>query len=102
MSLKCLDFQYTYDNYEVGNFYTLETNFILQIVKIVIRNVKLCEHQLEILSLIIVAYLLFSFLYSRILVLDQGHVKEFDRPQTLLADKTSVFYGMAKDAGLVK
>ena len=57
---------------------------------------------MKLLSLIIIAYLLFSFLYSRILVLDQGHVKEFDRPQTLLADKTSVFYGMAKDAGLVK
>ncbi|XP_067674526.1 multidrug resistance-associated protein 1-like [Haliotis asinina] len=39
--------------------------------------------------------------YDRILVLDQGLIKEFDSPATLLADKHSVFYGMAKDANLV-
>ena len=39
--------------------------------------------------------------FSRILVLDKGEIKEFDKPQTLLQNSNSVFYGMAKDAGLV-
>ena len=37
----------------------------------------------------------------RILVLDKGQVKEFDSPGVLLKDKKSIFYRMAKDAGLV-
>ena len=37
----------------------------------------------------------------RILVLDKGEVKEFDSPKKLLDDNQSVFYGMARDAGLV-
>ena len=41
------------------------------------------------------------FSFFRILVLDKGKVKEFDSPKNLLNNKTSVFYGMAKDAGLV-
>ncbi|KAK0045854.1 multidrug resistance-associated protein 1-like isoform X1 [Biomphalaria pfeifferi] len=39
--------------------------------------------------------------YDKILVMDKGQVKEFDSPQTLLADKNSVFCNMAKDAGIV-
>ncbi|PVD27629.1 hypothetical protein C0Q70_12795 [Pomacea canaliculata] len=39
--------------------------------------------------------------YDRILVLDEGLVKEYDSPHVLLADRMSIFYGMAKDAGLV-
>ncbi|GFT34184.1 multidrug resistance-associated protein 1 [Nephila pilipes] len=39
--------------------------------------------------------------YDRIMVLDQGKVAEFDSPETLLKDKNSIFYGMAKDANLV-
>jgi ATP-binding cassette subfamily C (CFTR/MRP) protein 1 len=38
---------------------------------------------------------------TRVMVLDQGQIKEFDTPTNLLHDKTSVFYDMAKDAGLV-
>ena len=38
---------------------------------------------------------------SRVMVLDAGKIKEFDTPDHLLHDKKSVFYGMAKDAGLI-
>jgi len=41
------------------------------------------------------------FFARRIMVLDRGHIKELAPPQELLQDKTSVFYGMAKDANLV-
>lgn len=39
--------------------------------------------------------------YDRIMVLDKGEVAEFDAPTVLLKNKKSIFYGMAKDAGLV-
>lgn len=38
--------------------------------------------------------------YDRILVLEQGRVAEFDTPANLLSAENSIFYGMAKDAGL--
>ncbi|GAV03421.1 hypothetical protein RvY_13847 [Ramazzottius varieornatus] len=38
---------------------------------------------------------------TRIMVLNQGVIVEFDTPSTLLQDKKSVFYGLAKDAGIV-
>ena len=41
------------------------------------------------------------FLSFRILVLDNGMVAEFDSPSALLQSKTSVFYRLAKDAGLI-
>uniref|UniRef100_A0A0B7B379 Uncharacterized protein n=1 Tax=Arion vulgaris TaxID=1028688 RepID=A0A0B7B379_9EUPU len=36
-----------------------------------------------------------------VLVLDGGHVKEFDTPVKLLDDHNSIFYSMAVDANLV-
>lgn len=36
------------------------------------------------------------------LVLERGRVAEFDAPEVLLADKTSRFYAMAFEAGLVQ
>lgn len=38
---------------------------------------------------------------DRIMVLDKGKIVEFDKPETLLANQRSVFYGMARAAGLV-
>ncbi|KAJ6591736.1 P-loop containing nucleoside triphosphate hydrolase protein [Mycena vulgaris] len=37
---------------------------------------------------------------SKILVMDQGQVAEFDSPQNLLANKSSIFYSLATEAGL--
>ncbi|XP_053393095.1 multidrug resistance-associated protein 1-like isoform X1 [Mercenaria mercenaria] len=39
--------------------------------------------------------------YTRVMVLDQGNIREFQSPQELLRNKDSIFYGMASDAGLV-
>lgn len=35
------------------------------------------------------------------MVLDNGKIKEFDSPSTLLKDKTTAFYSLAKDANIV-
>ncbi|GFS03753.1 multidrug resistance-associated protein 1 [Elysia marginata] len=39
--------------------------------------------------------------YDKILVMDKGRVAEFGSPEELLAHTGSIFYSMAKDAGLV-
>jgi ATP-binding cassette, subfamily C (CFTR/MRP), member 1 len=38
--------------------------------------------------------------YDRILVLDKGRMVEYDTPKALLANKTGMFYGLAKESGL--
>jgi len=38
---------------------------------------------------------------TRIMVLDQGRIAEFARPSVLLSNPNSMFYSLAKDAGLV-
>ncbi|XP_042235553.1 multidrug resistance-associated protein 1-like isoform X2 [Homarus americanus] len=38
---------------------------------------------------------------DRVMVMDKGNIAEFNTPATLVAKKDSIFYGMAKDAGLV-
>lgn len=38
---------------------------------------------------------------DKVLVLDKGMVAEFQSPAELLNNRNSIFYGMAKDAGLV-
>lgn len=38
---------------------------------------------------------------DRIIVLDQGIIAEFDSPANLLSNTNSIFYGMAKNSGLV-
>ena len=39
---------------------------------------------------------------DKVIVLDGGQLKEFDTPDRLLASKTSLFYIMARDSGLVE
>ncbi|KNC71489.1 hypothetical protein SARC_15972, partial [Sphaeroforma arctica JP610] len=36
-----------------------------------------------------------------ILVLDQGKVAEYDSPDNLLSDTNTIFYGLAKESGIV-
>ncbi|XP_046682900.1 multidrug resistance-associated protein 1-like isoform X2 [Homalodisca vitripennis] len=38
---------------------------------------------------------------DRVVVLDQGLIKEFDSPENLLKCPSSIFYGLVKDAGLL-
>ena len=39
--------------------------------------------------------------YNRIMVLDQGHLVEFDSPRNLMEQRESLFYSMAKESGLL-
>ncbi|XP_071095145.1 multidrug resistance-associated protein 1-like [Haliotis cracherodii] len=39
--------------------------------------------------------------YDRIIVMDAGIIKEFDSPESLLKNPDSLFYGLAKNAGLI-
>ncbi|XP_054155706.1 ATP-binding cassette sub-family C member 2-like [Oppia nitens] len=39
--------------------------------------------------------------YDRVLVLSDGRVAEFDSPDKLLDDRTTIFYSLAKDAGVI-
>ena len=38
---------------------------------------------------------------DRIIVLDNGEVKEFDTPQALMADQSSLFFSLCEEAGFV-
>ena len=38
--------------------------------------------------------------YDKIMVLDKGELKEYDSPDNLLKDDTTIFYSLARDAGL--
>lgn len=53
-------------------------------------------------TILTIAHRLNTILDSdKVLVLDKGRIAEFAPPNDLLKNKSSIFYGMAKDAGLV-
>lgn len=71
----------------------LETDDLIQ------RTIRTEFHDCTVLT---IAHRLNTILDSnRVIVLDRGNVVEYDAPEALLQKKSSVFYGMAKDAGLV-
>ena len=41
------------------------------------------------------------FLFCRIMVLDDGEIREFDTPDGLLQNTEGLFYQLAQDAGIV-
>ncbi|XP_049513137.1 ATP-binding cassette sub-family C member 3-like [Dermacentor silvarum] len=52
-------------------------------------------------TLIAIAHRIHTVLdYERILVMDEGRVREYDTPASLLSDPDSAFYKMATDAGV--
>ncbi|CAG7727247.1 unnamed protein product [Allacma fusca] len=68
------------------------------------ENLSVGQRQLEFqdCTVLTIAHRLNTIMdYNRVMVLDNGEIQEFDSPAVLLQDSTSVFYNMAKDAGLV-
>lgn len=43
----------------------------------------------------------YTFINYRVLVMDRGEVKEYASPDTLLADSSSMFAALARDAKVV-
>ncbi|XP_054264491.1 ATP-binding cassette sub-family C member 3-like [Macrosteles quadrilineatus] len=71
----------------------LETDDIIQ--QTIRREFKDC-------TVLTIAHRLNTIMDSdRVIVLDKGTIKEFDSPQNLLSSSSTIFHGMAKDAGLV-
>lgn len=71
----------------------LETDDLIQ---------KTIRTQFSECTILTIAHRLNTILDSdKVLVLDKGLIAEFEAPQALLNNKQSIFYGMAKDAGLV-
>ncbi len=71
----------------------VETDAIIQ--KTIREDMKHC-------TIITIAHRIGTLMdYDRILVLDHGKLIEYDTPQALLKDKKGMFYGLAKESGLL-
>ncbi|KAG4074217.1 hypothetical protein HA402_015520 [Bradysia odoriphaga] len=71
----------------------LETDDLIQ---------KTIRSQFKECTVLTIAHRLNTIMDSdKVLVLDKGQVAEFASPQSLLDNRTTIFYGMCKDAGLV-
>lgn len=53
------------------------------------------------LSVTVYQIFLYVLFICRVMVLEAGLVKEFDKPQKLLDDPNSLFYSMAVDANII-
>lgn len=81
----------------MGDFFSaaidLETDQLIQ---------KTIRSQFRDCTILTIAHRLNTIMDSdRVIVFDQGIISEFDSPATLLDNSNSIFYGMAKDAGLI-
>ncbi|CAO1343275.1 unnamed protein product [Diamesa hyperborea] len=71
----------------------LETDELIQ---------KTIRSQFNDCTILTIAHRLNTIMDSdRVIVLDQGIIAEYDTPQALLSNKNSIFYGMARNAGIV-
>lgn len=71
----------------------LETDDLIQ---------KTIRSQFSECTILTIAHRLNTIMDSdRVMVLDAGILAEYDTPQNLLANRNSIFYSMARDAGLI-
>ena len=75
--------------------YSNNKSDLIKFKKILIQSVNIITYIFNVLRL---NTILDS---NRVMVLDAGKIAEFDSPQNLMKDTSSIFYGMAKNAGLV-
>ena len=65
------------------------------------KMTSLIQSQFSACTVITIAHRLNTIMDSnRVMVLDQGKIAEFDTPENLLANKETIFHGMAKNAGI--
>lgn len=92
----------------------LETDDLIQVINLQLlmgnmfntillsNSQKTIRSQFSECTILTIAHRLNTIMDSdKVLVLDAGIVAEYDSPANLLSNRHTIFYGMAKDAGLV-